>query len=120
MPAPRGWPAEVRPPDAPDWERTAVAWLLDLCPHDYRSYDVLRRYPVILARFARGHVAAARTAAEDGVATARAELRDVVPPEAIDATVGAYDRELARLTRAAAAVDLVAAALGGRRFATKL
>ena len=49
---PPGWPEEVRPPGAPDWERTAVAWLFDLCPPDYRAHEVLRRYPVLLARFA--------------------------------------------------------------------
>ena len=26
---PAGWPRQVRPPDAPDWEVTAVNWLLD-------------------------------------------------------------------------------------------
>ena len=29
-----------------------MAWLFDLCPPDYRSHEVLRRYPVLLARFA--------------------------------------------------------------------
>ena len=42
---PPGWPVEVRPPGAPDWERTAVAWLFDLVPPDYRAHEVLRRYP---------------------------------------------------------------------------
>src|SRR3712207_8593651 len=50
---PPGWPAAVRPPGAPDWEHTAVAWLFDLVPPDYRAHEVLRRYPVLLARFAR-------------------------------------------------------------------
>src|SRR3954451_8857066 len=55
---PPGWPVEVRPPGAPDWERTAVAWLFDLVPPDYRAHEVLRRYPVLLARFAADHVSA--------------------------------------------------------------
>ena len=42
---PPGWPEQVRPPGAPDWERTAVAWLFDLVPPDYRAHEVLRRYP---------------------------------------------------------------------------
>ena len=75
--APPGWPPEVRPPGAPDWQRTAVAWLLDLCPPDYRAYDVLRAHPVVLARFAAGHVAAGVEAARRGLAMARADLRDV-------------------------------------------
>ena len=55
---PPGWPAEVRPPSSPDWETSAVAWLLDAVPPDYRAYEVLRRHPLALARMARHHVAA--------------------------------------------------------------
>ena len=84
---PPGWPPEVLPPQAPDWERSAVAWLYDLCPPDYRSHEVLRRHPVLLARFAAGHVRSAVEAARDGIRTARAELRDVVPPEAVEAAI---------------------------------
>ncbi len=118
--APAGWPAEVRPPGTPDWQRTAIAWLYDLCPPDYRAYEVLKRYPVILARFAADHVAAAQEAAKHGIGTARAELRDVVPPEAVDAAVAAYEREAHRLIAVARAVELVDQALQGRRFTQRL
>jgi hypothetical protein len=118
--APAGWPAQVRPPGAPDWERTAVGWLFDLCPPDYRIYDVLRRYPVVLARFAADHIAAAQEAAKHGIGTARAELRGVVPPEAVDAAVAAYERESHRLIGVALAVELVAEALQGTRFVPRL
>jgi hypothetical protein len=50
---PPGWPREVRPPDAPGWEHTAAAWLLDLCPPEYRGYPALRRHLVV--RRARRH-----------------------------------------------------------------
>ena len=63
---PPGWPEQVLPPQAPDWERSAVAWLYDLCPPDYRAHEVLRRHPVLLARFAAGHVAAGVAAAREG------------------------------------------------------
>ena len=43
---------EVRPPDAPDWERTACNWLLEQRPPDFRAYPALRKHPVVLARFA--------------------------------------------------------------------
>ena len=49
---PPGWPRPVRPPGVPGWEATAAAWLLDICPPEYRSYPVLRRHAVVLARFA--------------------------------------------------------------------
>jgi hypothetical protein len=117
---PPGWPAEVRPPGAPEWERTAVAWLFDLCPADYRAHEVLRRYPVVLARFAAEHVSAGADAARRGLATARTDLRDVVAPDVIDAAVGAYEREGARLARTARSVRLVEEALRGRRFVAKL
>jgi hypothetical protein len=94
--------------------------LLDLCPPDYRAYDVLRRYPVVLARFAAGHVAAAQEAARSGLGTVRAELRDAVPPEAVDAAVAAYERESMRLAATGRAVSLVEEALRGTRFVPKL
>ncbi|MGI8681936.1 MAG: hypothetical protein ACR2JO_07380 [Mycobacteriales bacterium] len=118
--APAGWPAQVRPPGAPDWERTAVGWLFDMCPPEYRAYDVLRRYPVLLARFAAMHVGAAVDAARAGLATVRAELRGVVPPDAVEAAVAAYEREGARLVATGRAVALVDAALRGRRFSARL
>ena len=117
---PPGWPPQVRPPGAPDWQRTAVAWLLDLCPPDYRAYDVLRAHPVVLARFARGHVEAGIEATRRGLATARAELRGLVPPEALDAALGAYEREGARLLATARSVGLVEEALRGRRYVPRL
>ncbi|MEP7054420.1 MAG: hypothetical protein ABI912_04160 [Actinomycetota bacterium] len=117
---PPGWPAGMHPPESPEFEKQAVNWLLDLCPPDYRIYEVLRRYPVILARFATGHVSAGMAAARAGVAGARADLADVVPPEALDAALAAYDRELARLSATARSVEVVGQALRGRRFRHKL
>jgi hypothetical protein len=117
---PPGWPAGLHPPESPEFEKQAVNWLLDLCPPDYRVYDVLRRYPVILARFAAGHVRAEIAAVRTGVAGARADLADLVPPEAVDAALAAYDRELVRLTAASRAVEVVGQALRGMRFRHKL
>jgi hypothetical protein len=91
-----------------------------VCPPDYRAYNVLRRYPVVLARFAADHVAAAQEAAKHGLATARAELRDAVPPEAVEAALAAYERETRRLVAVALAVDLVEAALRGTRYVPRL
>jgi hypothetical protein len=117
---PPGWPGEVLPPQAPGWERTAVAWLLDLCPPDYRAHDVLRRYPVLLARFAAGHVSAGVAAAREGLRTLRADVASELPPDAVDAAVGAYEREGRRLVRAGHQVELVAAALRGERWVPRL
>jgi hypothetical protein len=110
----------VRPPDAPDWERTAVGWLFDLCPPDYRAHEVLRRHPAVLARFAAHHVEGGIEAARTGLATVRTELRDVVPPEAVEAAVAAFEREGARLLATRRAVGLVEDALRGRRYVPRL
>jgi hypothetical protein len=117
---PPGWPDQVRPPLSPEWERSAVAWLFDLCPPDYRAHEVLRRYPVILARLAREHCLVGAESARKGLATVRADLASVVPPEAVEATVSAYEREGARLARAVVAVGLVEDALVGRRWVPRL
>lgn len=121
---PPGWPAEVLPPQAPDWERSAVGWLLDLCPPDYRAHEVLRRHPVLLARFAAQHVGAGVQAAREGLRTLRADvaagLVGDLPPEAVDAAVGAYEREGRRLVRTGRQVDIVAGALRGERWVPRL
>lgn len=117
---PPGWPAEVRPPQLAEWEHSAVAWLFDLCPADYRAHDVLRKHPIVLARFAAQHVASAVQAARDGLRTVRAELGGTVPPDVIEAAVVAYDREGRRLVAAGKQVEMVAAALRGERWVPRL
>ncbi|MCV2488071.1 hypothetical protein OF117_01735 [Geodermatophilus sp. YIM 151500] len=117
---PPGWPEEVRPPGAPDWERTAVAWLFDLVPPDYRAHAVLRRYPVLLARFAADHLAAGLEAARRGWRTVRVELADQLPADAIEAAMTAYEREGTRLAAAARGVEVVAGALRGERWVPRL
>jgi len=117
---PPGWPDSVRPPGAPDWERTAVAWLFDLVPPDYRAHEVLRRYPVLLARFAGDHVTAGLEAARAGWRTVRVELGDHLPVEAMEAAMAAYEREGARLAAASRGVAVVAAALRGERWVPRL
>ncbi len=117
---PPGWPAEVLPPQATGWERSAVAWLFDLCPADYRAHDVLRRHPIVLARFAAGHVESGVAAAREGLRSIREDLRGLVPPEVVDAAIAAYDREGRRLVTAGRQVGLVAAALRGERWVPRL
>ena len=117
---PPGWPEQVLPPQAPDWERSAIGWLLDLCPAEYRAYDVLRKHPVVLARFAAGHVSSAVEAARGGIRTVRADLRGVVPGEAVEAAIAAYEREGRRLITVGRQIALVDAALRGERHVPRL
>lgn len=118
--APPGWPQEVRPPDAPAWERTAAAWLLDLCPSDYRRYAGLRRHVVVLARFAVLHVEANQAAVRRGLSEARADLRDVADDSVVEAAVQTFLLEDARLVGVRRAAGLVEEALRGRRFVARL
>ena len=105
---------------APDWEHTAVAWLFDLVPPDYRAHEVLRRYPVLLARLAGDHVAAGLEAARAGWRTVRVDLADHLPPDAIEAAVTAYEREGTRLAAAARGVEVVSGALRGEVWVPRL
>ena len=99
--APPGWPREVRPPDAPDWEVTAASWLLDLCPAEYRRYTGLRRHVVVLARFAVLHVEAQQAACRRGLSQIRADLKDVSTREVVDAAVQTLQLDETRLVSSA-------------------
>jgi hypothetical protein len=117
---PPGWPAGVHPPGSEEFESTAVGWLLDVVPPDYRLHGVLRRYPVALAALARYHSKACVEGARQGYRTARTELAGALPPHAIDTVLAAYRKEGARLAATAQAVDLVERALRGEDFTPKM
>ena len=117
---PPGWPPQVRPPGAPWWEDTAVGWLLDQCPPDYRTYAGLRRHPVVLARFATMHVEASIAAAQRGIAEARTSLRDVLPTESVEGAVQMWEREAARLLKVRQSVGLIEDAFHGTTFRPRL
>ena len=122
MPAysPSGWPAGVHPPGSEEFESTAVGWLLDVVPPDYRLHGVLRRYPIALAAMARYHSKACVEGARQGYRTARAELAGTLPPHAMDSVLAAYRKEGARLAATARAVSLIERALRGEVFTPKM
>jgi hypothetical protein len=117
---PPGWPTGVHPPGSEAFERTAVAWLLDVVPPDYRLHGVLQRHPIALATLARRHLAACVEGARQGYRTARAELGDVLPVSGVNAVLAAYRSEGHRLVTAARAADLVERALRGKEFTPQL
>ena len=117
---PPGWPRQVRPPDAPDWEVTAANWLLDLCPPDYRRYSGLRRHLVVLARFAVLHVEADQAAVRRGLSEIRGDLRDLASQAVVEAAVQTFLIEDARLSGVRLAVGLVEDAIRGRRYTARL
>jgi hypothetical protein len=118
--APPGWPSEVRPPGAPGWERSAVSWLLDICPPEYRSYPSLRRHDVVLARFAVLHIEGCQAAVRRGLSDARGALRDVADADTVESAVQTWQAEAARLMAERRAAGLVEEALRGRRFVARL
>lgn len=117
---PPGWPDAVRPPGAPDWETTAIAWLLDCCPADFRSYPVLQRHPVVLAGFAAQFVESQYRASQAGLAGVRDSLGDHVPPHVIESAAEAWQEQTAHLVRVRRAVVLVEEALRGKVFIRRL
>jgi hypothetical protein len=110
----------VRPPGAPEWERTAVAWLLDLCPSEYRAYRALTSRPLALSWLALRHVVAQGQANAAAKAAARAELRDRVDPAGLEPVLEALEHEHARLRAAYRAVRLVDDALQGHQYVPRL
>jgi hypothetical protein len=116
---PPGWPAGVHPPGSEEFEQTAVTWLLDVVPPDYRLHGVLRRHPLALAVLARHHLAACVQGARDGYRAARTELA-ALPPGGVDAVLEVYRGEGRRLVETARAVDLVGRALRGEVFTPQL
>jgi hypothetical protein len=117
---PPGWPADVRPPGAPNWESTALSWLLDLCPPDYRGHAVLTRHPAVLAWLAGHHLDGQLQAIRRALATVRSELGDVVAPPVVAETIEAVEAEEARLLTARRGLGLVSQALRGVRFVPRL
>ncbi|NUU26429.1 MAG: hypothetical protein HOV68_33735 [Streptomycetaceae bacterium] len=124
MERPPGWPHGVQAPGSDAWVRSAVNWLLDLCPPGYRRHEVLRRHPQLLARLARHHVTAQVMAARAGYGTVRVDMRDH-GVQVVEAALQVYEVEGAQLAALEREVALVERALldagrsGSARGATR-
>jgi len=117
---PPGWPSQVPPAGAEGWEQAALAWLLDLCPPDYRAHPVLVRHPLVLAVLAGHHVRVQVAGQHRAVATLRTDLAGAVPPDVVERTLVALEHEQVRLMAAERGVALVEEALRGRRRVPRL
>lgn len=117
---PPGWPEAVGPPGSDDFEPSAIAWLLDVLPTEYRQYEVLRRHPVALASMAGYYADSCVEGARRGYRTCRRELAELVPPHVADGVLAAYRQEGFRLAATAREVGLVGAALRGETFSPRL
>jgi len=117
---PPGWPGVVPPPGEPDWEQAASAWLLDLCPADFRAHRVLRRHPLALAWLAYQQVGAQRQGLARGLSKLRTDLSGDLPPPAVEELIEAVEHEQARLMAAHRGVELLARAMRGERHVPRL
>jgi len=118
--APPGWPAQVRPPDAPGWEHTAVNYLLDQCPAEYRRFAGLRRHVVVLARFAVLYTEAQQAAVRRGLSEVRGDLKDVADEAVVEAAVQTFLLEESRLLAVRREVGLLEDALRGQRYRVRM
>ncbi|MCF2531765.1 hypothetical protein [Yinghuangia soli] len=117
--APPGWPSAVRPPGTEDWQESAVNWLREVLPPEYRRHEILRRHPELLARMAVQHVGAVLHAARWGYGEARADLPDV-GDEQLGALLAAYQDVGGRAAALDREVRLVEQALRGERWNPRL
>jgi hypothetical protein len=107
-------------PESSEFGARVSAWLLDLCPPEYRNASVLRRHPVLLARLTALHVQGDLAAARSAYSGVRRDLAGRIPPEAIEEALVALSRAGADLAARVREVELVEEALQGRRWRPKL
>lgn len=117
---PPGWPDRVPPPGVRGWQQAAAAWLLDLCPPDYRGHAVLRRHPVALAWLADRHVASQVEAMRLAYRTVRVDLGEVLPAGTVDALLVCLEHEGLRLRAAQRGIALLREAMDGSHFVERL
>ena len=94
--------------------------MLDLCPAEYRSHEVFKRHPVVLAHVTQAHLEAVIEGARRAYSGVRRDLGQAVSPDVVEATLRALEREGAGATARSREVELVAEALRGMRWRPKL
>lgn len=117
---PAGWPDGVADPEADDFVKRAVAWLLDQGPGEWRTVALLREQPLLLAYLTRCDVASRLEGARKAYATARHDVGEEVDPPTLAAFLAALESEGARLLALTREVTLVEEALRGRRWRERL
>ena len=117
---PPGWPEEVPGLEHPGFEHRARAFLLDLCPPEYRGYPPLSRHLLLLVRLTARQLAAQRVGTETAIASLRADLAGHLPVPVVEQGLGVLRAEQYRLERQMQQVSLLEQALRGRRFVPRL
>jgi hypothetical protein len=101
------------------YEAQVTGWLLDRLPPEYRT-SPLRTHPVVLAMAAREHARARLEGAREVYRNLRAEVREFVEPEEIDAGLVALEALAAQFSRTLREVGLVEQALRGTVWRPRL
>jgi len=97
-----------------------VAWLLDHCPPDYRSYAGWRKNPIALAWLADRHIDGQVRAMRQAYREARVQLGEHLTPEALAEILANLEAEGLRLVAAKRSSALLLEAMRGRRFMPRL
>ncbi len=111
--APPGWPADLPPPVADEFEARVGGWLLDRCPPEVRASFTIRRHPLALAHVALYHSTAAVAGQREAYRAARRELAPLLPTEAVAGVLTDLEAIGHDLVRAHREVGLVVAVLRG-------
>ncbi|PZG08930.1 hypothetical protein C1J01_38430 [Nonomuraea aridisoli] len=103
---PDGWPPQVPAPGEAGWEKSAVAFLLECLPADYRAHEVVRN-PRVLTWMARCHIDQALIGLRAGYRKAAVELKPHLPPHALAEVLATYQKEAERLKTVAVSIQVV-------------
>lgn len=102
------------------WQRSAVGWLLDQCPADYRQYRAWRRHPLALAWLTVCHLDAQLEAMRAGYRGIRVDIGEQLGPDAVRDVLAALEIEGVRLVATRRGAGLLLEALQGREFIPRL
>lgn len=118
--APVGWPADLGPPGSRRFDDGVTAWLLDRGPGEWRSHDILRRYPQALSSLLITHLETRLAALRRHYGSVRRSMAEVMPPEDIPELLAAIEADGSLTAETLRQVRLVDEALAGRRWRRRL
>jgi hypothetical protein len=103
------WPTDLIPAGSPGWEIKAIAWLLDRCPSEFRTYEIFRTHPAALGYVATFQLEHQVEAIRDAYRSARTTAQ--LSPEALAELLAALEHEGARLALELSSANVVIEAL---------
>ncbi len=89
------WPSDLVPAGSTGWESKAIAWLLDRCPSEFRTYELFKTQPVALGYVAQFQLEHQVEAIRDAYRNARTTTD--LQPEVLTELLTTLEHEGARL-----------------------